>query len=309
MDYYLRSLGSRTFVEITKSEFDALERAKRLYGHIIRIEENFDAVMEDYAELEQALLHLGVRYMTFSQMDHADFHSMRNLIVRKILHLLSTARLYRHALRKDGKAALDNDHKLALLNEEFADGPNKPMPFRIVEALRNYSQHEELPISSMSAGAKWEESEDKKVRKERASYTIVPKIDAVRVSEERKLAADVKAALKELGSNAEMITHIRKYIEHLGSIHAVFRKLSEGDEKNWKSLIRGAIDQYHGKLGKDGEALLVLAIKEREEKGQEQIQLFNEFFDYHDKLRRKNRSQINLSRRYVKWTALDPAEN
>jgi hypothetical protein len=304
MSFALSSYGNRPRIEISGKTFATLKNAKEMYGQIIRVEENFDAVMEDYVELEETLLSLGMRYLAFRPADHVQFHSMRSVISRRMLHLLSTARLYREALLKHGKALFRNAGTFRRLEDEVLDAPSQPMAFRIVEALRNYAQHEELPISMMTIGSQWE-SFGSENDKDRAAYSIAPKIDAVRISNGRTIAADVRKALEELGSEAEMIGEIREYVERLGAIHSAFREMIKESEDLWARAMQDAMSQYLNALHDQKAPLVVYAIRKDGADTTDSIQLFSEFFEYRMYLRRKNGVQTNLSRRYVKWSGHD----
>ena len=81
MKFSLRSYGPRPKLDITIEEFRALRDAKALYGRLTRIEENFDAVIEDYVELEETLFNFGMRHLAFPiSEDNFQLNSMRSVI-------------------------------------------------------------------------------------------------------------------------------------------------------------------------------------------------------------------------------------
>ena len=163
MGCVLRKFGAGPNLEITQAEYEAIKNAKAMYAHLIRVEQNFDAVIEDYVELESTISNYAVRYFAFHLMDESDaFDAVQGTISRRVVHVLATARLYRDALCQHGKAVLKADGTFLEIETALKDAPNQPMSFRIVEALRNYSQHSALPISSMMAGSQWESSEAKR---------------------------------------------------------------------------------------------------------------------------------------------------
>lgn len=303
MQFALRKLGSTKLDEITKAEYEEIRTAKNSYSRIIRVEENFDAVMEDYVELEETLLHFGIRHLAFHSSNHLEFQNMRNVINRRLLHVLSTARLYRDALLKNSKALLKNDGSFQQIKEELEDSPRQPMEFRIIEALRNYSQHHDFPISGMTKASRWESDGNSKA-KERAAYFVSAKMDASAIARERTLASDLKEALLELGSDADIIVTIRRYIQHLGSIHSMFRELIKSKEKQWLKTMRDAIARGEGQpLQHEGLPDLVYVIGTNDDGTVHEIQLFEDFFSVLSSLRIKNGSQVNLSKRYVRWSA------
>lgn len=297
--FTLRRLGDQSQIDISEAEFETIKSSKELYSRVIRMEENFEAVLEDYAELEETLSHYGIRHLVFHQ---ADFQSMRNIINRRLLHLLATALLYRDGLLKHGKLLLKKDNAFQTLKSELTDSPNQPIEFRIVEALRDYSQHEDFPISEMSTTSQWEDNDKRK--KERGAHFITVNIDASAIGRRRNLAPDLKDALVKMGPKTEMIGHIRKYVEYLGSIHAVFRKLINAEEKRWEKIMRDAMNRFHLPPDIKGLPLVIFATK-KDSSGHE-IQLFEDFFDSLALLRTKNGTQQTLSKRYVRWSGLPP---
>lgn len=298
----LESLGTRPTIDISEEEFRTIDEAKNSYGHILRVEENFNAVMEDYVGLEEIILRHTLHYLAFRSGDHVSFQTMRNDINRSILHLLSTARLYRNALHKHGKVLLRKSGNVRALDRMLADSSDQPMSYRMVEALRNYCQHSDFPISSMSAGSRWE-MDAKSREKERAAYYVVPAMDAVSVSNDRRTACDVKEALLKEGPRAPFLGHIRKFVEHLGLIHSRFRDLLRESEQEWTDVMKTAIARYRNALKPDEKLLLVLAVS-REKTTANKVELFDELFEYRKYFSRKNGSQVNLSKRYVQWSEL-----
>lgn len=299
--FSLRRLGDRREIEISEKDFLAIKSSKESYFKIIQIEESFEAALEDYAELEETLSHYGIRHLIF--FHQAEFQSMRNVINRRLLHLLATSLLYRDGLKKSCKKLLKNAEDGESLRNELRDSARQPLEYRVVEALRNYSQHQQFPISSMSTTSQWEG--DDKAKKERGAHFISVNIDAIAIANERDIADDLKDALVKMGPNAELIGYVRKYVEHLGSIHGIFRKLINREEKIWEKTIRDAMNFPESPQSIKGLPLIVYATK----KGAvaiEEVPLFDEMFESLKVLRAKNGTQQTLSRRYVRWSGLQP---
>jgi hypothetical protein len=299
MEFILREYDTHTELGITRAEYQAIKHAKDSFFQVIQIEETFDALIEDYVELEETLLHFGIRHLAFSGGSHHDFHAVRHSVNRRLLHLLSTARLYRDSLLKRTKSLLDPEAFTKLKNE-LSDSEQQPMAFRIVEVLRNFTQHEEFPISGTSQNVKWEGNEIR--RKNRASFSISIRINAVELSKKRDLPDSVQEALRKLGSETEIIGYIREYIEHMRTIHGIFRDFVKTREEQWKVTMLEGI----GRFNKKPDPWLVIAAPKDVNNKNEEVQLFDEFFESLSILRKKNLSQANLSRRYLRWSGLPP---
>src|SRR4051794_32001181 len=127
VQFLLFRLGSSEPVEITRDEFDCIRTAKDSYGSIIGVENNFDAALEDYVELEETLFHFGARYLVFRSADHFDFDHARNTISRRLLHFLSMAKLYRNSLLRQAAKLFGKGNEFIALKIKLADSPNLPI--------------------------------------------------------------------------------------------------------------------------------------------------------------------------------------
>jgi hypothetical protein len=233
-------LGSSSRIRISKSEYEYIKNARSGLLEIVGAEEKFDSVMENFVELEQALLVLSLRHLTFLESDYKAYQAPRNTISRRILNLLSSSRLYRDALLQHTKRIV-GAKDARKIKDALRDGPQQPMNFRMVEALRNYSQHQELPIIGITFQSRREEEENKPSK---VSYSVEPLINAAEVGRRRDLAADVKAALRALGASVNPMSMIREHVEHIGAIHRQFRELVEGEETRWETIIAGGMARF-----------------------------------------------------------------
>ncbi|GMV61362.1 MAG: hypothetical protein AMXMBFR74_05310 [Parvibaculum sp.] len=292
-------------VEIDRGEYRKIRDAKAGLGEIVRSETKFDDMMENYVELEQSILGFSLRHLAFSLYSHLDIQIMREQISRRLLNMLATVRLYQDGLKGHSRRILTTSDSKAMLGI-LKDGSHQPMEYRIVYALRNFSQHVDPALTSIAISKGWDmlrNEEDERIKKDRAYHIVIPKIDCVRLSKERDIPSDVKAALEKMGPAADVMDHVRKCIEHLGEINSTFRKLAKPRADIWESILRQAMQRFVGAqpAGEKPPTVVFAGPTEIEKGSEERVEIFEEFFEYWKYLVRKNRSQVNFSRRYVQW--------
>src|SRR3954470_22853931 len=94
MPYVIRKmvLARTPLVEITKEEHSAVKPARAVINELIAVEEAFDAVMENYVELEQSIHGIATRHLAFVDRHYEEVAAPLNLIARRFANLLSSAR-------------------------------------------------------------------------------------------------------------------------------------------------------------------------------------------------------------------------
>ncbi|WP_338833567.1 hypothetical protein [Bradyrhizobium septentrionale] len=307
MPYVLRSMiiAHTVTIEITKEEYNATLRARAAMNELIAVEEKYDALMENYVELEETLHNFGIRTLAFVERRYEDTITPLNQVSRRVSNLLSSARLYRDALPQHAARLLGRKHsEVVRLQEELKPGnPNHPMPYRQMEAVRNYAQHVGPAINDIVIDRHWEPNEEN--QKGRHLCAILPRMDADAISRNKRnnheLAPDLRTSLAALGKEANPMPIIRKYVEHIGTIHAGFRETVKQLEKESEELMRGLLERYA--KAAPGETLVAVAVGLENENGivLEPQYLVEHRLDYLRYLRVKHLSAASLSLRYVPW--------
>lgn len=281
--------------KIDSGAFSSLRDAKKTIMEAMSGEEKFDVMMENYVELEKAIFDIAMDHLAFNNVLPSG--EIRRLTSRRLMNFLSSTRLYRHAiignLKRITRCGADVDKLRSLIN----DGSDVPIAYRIMEAVRNFSQHQDLPISGFLLSSEWEDVDSKDFR---SAHTAVPSISTAPIAEDRETPREVSDALSRLGPSIHIMPMVRKSLEHYGEIHDTFRKNIEVKIKASSDLINTTIaDAFVLK-----EPSIRLLIARAEDSGQrlDDFQLFPELIENLSALRRKNLSQVNLSRRYVRWT-------
>lgn len=298
-EFFLQDAGNNVYLRLGEARFRELHRARNVILEAIAVEENFDALLENYVELEETLFHLGMTHLAFGYRARYDFGDMRNLIGRRLLNLFASARLYRDALLRHASKMFGPGETSEKVTRAMADGPFQPMEYRLVEAIRNYSQHHSLPVSGLTLGSRLEKAD------ERLAYSITPMLNGTAIAAERKLPQEVKVQLLSLG-RTEVMPIVRKALERWSEIHEGFRRPAEELTKVSESQIRDAIRMVDSKqsleMGENSRVSNLALLVHRHGDSVDSVQLFTEPFEILGSFRTKNRSLANLSRRYVEWS-------
>lgn len=301
--FCLEDLGEKIVLNLTEAQFSSLKGAKAVIVECTGVEANFDAIVENYIELEETLFHLGMNHLAFGFEKKYTFDGMRNLVSRRLLNLFSSMRLYRDALARHAPRIFGRGSTSDKIEQTVVDGPNQPMPYRIIEAVRNYSQHESLPVSGLSLGSRWDRNDE---TTHRLAYSITPTLNGPDVGKKRGLPDDVKSALFALG-RAEIMPLVRQALEQWSAIHGTFREEAVDVIDKSEALIRKAVADVQGAASVANSEFAVnvpdvALLVRRNGETREETQLFNELLDILARFRTKNGSLVNLSRRYVEWS-------
>ena len=291
-------LSSDHTIRITKKEYEHIKVACTGIGEIIGIEEKYDAVMENFVELEQSILQLGMRHLAFSNMDYHELQQPRNVVGRRLLNLLSSARLYRDSLPQHCKTIFgDKDARLGQVKALLRDSPKQPMAYRVVEAVRNYAQHQEIPVY----GVTFHRASEGDGEERRSAHWLSFSLDALEVSRGRELSNDVRAELVSLGSKVDPMPLVRQYVEHVGTIQRAIREMIKGHDADWTGTITGGIRRFTRRFPKEKAIALAAGFQKPNGSISDAEYLVEEAVGYLKYLKSKNRSAVNLSQRYVKW--------
>jgi hypothetical protein len=300
MDYALCRLilGESASVKITMAEHSAIRSARDGLNGIVAVEEKFSLVMENYAELEQTLLTEGVRHLVFIQLDFTNLQELRNLISRRLLNLLAATRLYLDSLPRHAASLLGGDDPATTqIKTEPARLYDQSLSYRVMEALRNFAQHRELPIHAIMIGNEWENAPSGN----RMACSVVPSLDIEMLAGDAQFKSSVLQELRRMDRRIDVMPFAREYIERLGDIHAKFRGETNAREREWEAVIVTAMNRFKDAFPEVDLIGLAAVTMEDEILQGEPIQLFQQSIDYRQYLQQRTGTMANLSKRYVKW--------
>lgn len=303
MSYILRLfvLAHPESVPISQEFYEQIKEANSGLAAMLAVEEKFDAFMENFVELESTVLSLGARHLAFESRSNTQFFEHKNLISRRIANFLSSGRLYRDGLPQRVNQIFGRVHPEATaFNARLEDITNQPMAYRMVEVLRNYAQHNNLPVSGLTINHAKDVVEG--VTTGFASW-LEPLVNAAMLSRTRNLKDDVAAELASAGESLKVMPLLREYVEYVGGLHRSFRELIEDSERTWDATHQAARERYLAAY--PGRGLLSLGASKIDSHGaatSDRQYVPPDREGYRSFIRYKNLSTVNFSMRYVKWS-------
>ena len=146
----IAAFGNWPFIEIPLDEFHQIKTARSNLLMMLDIEEKFELLVENHAEYESTILGIVQRRMVRGDGTWATAMDDVLLINRRLANVLTAGRLYedhaKHAIStlygSDSDACVRVRTALALQYDQA-------LGFRVMEALRNYVQHQALPVAAI----------------------------------------------------------------------------------------------------------------------------------------------------------------
>jgi hypothetical protein len=297
MIYNLRiwAFGHGAGIELTEPEYSAIVISMDRIYTARDIEEKLDILLENFLEYERDLLSLSLRSSLFRTHDDHRVDLETQLINRRVVNLLSTARMYIDQVRHSVPKCLPPNSGLdleALFSAEY----DNHLEYRVAESLRNYSQHRSLPVHQVTWASAREETDS---ATSCLRFSLIPDFLIEELEEEGGFKASVLKELRDSGKpNFSLTLLLRRYVESLAAVHAQIRaSISEHVEKDHQ-VVHAALQRASHELRENLVGLVV-------SKGADAVHVDEHHFVNERSWRRreflvqKNSLLKDLSRRYA----------
>lgn len=293
MKYILRilALGKYPEIDLDKENFESIKRAKAALSDGLAMEANYEILISNYLDFETEILKQAAQLMIRYPLDYDDFFTSRIGFNRKLINLLTAARLYVDQLSSHvGGIIVGNtnikDHIKNLFSEEY----DKSLEYRFMEALRNHVQHRGLPVHwTQFKGSSDESGEDRKL-----VYSMELASQKAYLQEDSEFKKNV---LEELPDKVDLKASTRIYIEGISKVHVAFRKIVDGPLREARLVIEKAIKSYQKVHPDKFVGLHALCLEH--EKIVEDVPLLLDWDDIRLKLAKRNSELVNLRNRHV----------
>ena len=292
------ALGDKNRIALTHEEYAAARSHIRSIFEALEIEEKFDLVLGNYQEFEEELLRLGVSHVLYKTLTWHSLGEDRRILNRRINNLLSACRLYIDQLRHSLKA-MYGDPSPELLAMDTARGAEYDANFsyRLLEELRNYTQHRRLPVNAYSISQKVTVL----LPQLQVAHAITPQLTIKPVLEDEKIK---KSFLPELRAQPDVIDlkpHVRNYVESLANVHKKVRSIIDRDSGKWEETILGLCKRYKGENSEASDVgLYIMSVAEEEpETVQEKHAVFVDPLNSMRALQQTNTVAPNFSKHFV----------
>lgn len=284
------------------TEYQNIITAWRSITAILDVEEEWDSLVQNYIELEMALLQSAMHSMVLNHGSYHEYQDVRLGFARKLSNLLQTCRSYLdhtpHNLHKIEGGSY-SDQFAALTRTAHA----RHFGYRFMDALRNYAQHRGLPLHGASFNSSWT-GDVREGDKGLLQYSVAANVNLSEIRRDKKFSAKVLAEVDEL-QHLDIATLTREYIEGLGGVHEALREVLKEALTGWKATVRDAIARY---AAANNRSVLGLCVAEFDDRDtvKDRTSIFDDMLLRAEMMMRRNGSLVNLKRRYVTNEIISP---
>lgn len=231
MPYYIfkNTIDHPEKIEIKESEYLSAKAGREAIVERHKIETSFHCVCAAYHE---ALLYTFDQALTNSlyfRHDQSDLILISIEFGRKLSYFLSSSRLY---IETTPRQVPNIDHRIHIeeVKRIFSARYDASADYRIMESLRNFSQHAALPVHKSNHSASWDDD------RESLSYYVEFFFEYDSIKNNKKLS---KRSMKEIedSSPINLVRCLKYYFSDLCNIHREIRSMIEPTTGCARSLI------------------------------------------------------------------------
>jgi hypothetical protein len=292
MRYHLASqlINPTPQVDLTEEGFLKIKEAKKILRAALDIEDKYDLIISAYVDLEKDVLALTTENMVRFSSSYESFHETRTLVNRRLITILTAARLYLEKLPSTAVKCTNNQSTATEIDSFKSCEYGLHFEYRFMEALRNSVQHSNLPVHSVSHGFKRIEAETG-TNQYKSSY----------MANKSEFASDKnfkRTVFNELPEKIDLLFATRVYIASLSNIHIQTRALIKDSVDDARTIIEDQIIVYSEAINQNVFALE--AIKKSEAEIVESIPIMIDWDDVRISLVKKNGHLKNLEKRFIR---------
>jgi hypothetical protein len=291
------AVGAPGQIDISEAEFLNLKNDVKALVEVAGAEEKFAAFIDNYFEFEQGLLQEALHSMIYNDYLLEDPVKPKNTVNRRLLNLLTTVKLYLDSYPQHAKSLLPVGDGLEDLKEAPSRAYDRSLGYRVMEALRNYGQHESFPIHGWTVHHWWDESTEPSLH--RASVNPILRIEELAASKKFKKA--VVAELEGLDKPIELKPFAREYIEQLGAVHEEFRKATSALVREATDRIEHAVSRFVTEFPGSRKPIVALPVDERGLRAGDPVYLSAVVMEHLPRLKRRIGLLANYSKRRVEY--------
>jgi hypothetical protein len=275
----IASIGTWPFVEISAEEFERIKTARSRLLAVLDIEDRFELLAENYAEYESTILAVAQRRMV-RRHDDGWTAAMDDLLLmnRRLANVLMAGRMYEDQAKHAVSGVYGStSNTFTRLCAAFSEAYDESLGYRAMSALRNYSQHQGLPIG----GFHYQSERTSRDGQDLICFGVRPQLNiaALRAAEFKR---SVLAELESHEGHHNVTAFVRAFVGGIGHAHECIRELTRADVSECRRTINDVLSIGRTRIGQT----LGLAIVARDEEGNhpEVLEIFEDMLQRLDAL-------------------------
>jgi hypothetical protein len=204
---------------ISASEFDAIEMARTVLNELSSFEEKFYSLCQFYCEVERHIFSSTLEHMVFHLNDVPAIQSTGATFARLMSSFLSAVRLYNDSTKSHAVEISQNQVDLAVVESIRTTQYDSFFEYRLLEAVRNYSQHRSFPVHRSKYG--------RTIDGDEIHYNFYSDffISSAKLKQDKKFKASVLAELEQAGEEQSLKDALRAYFACICEMHMSYRHL------------------------------------------------------------------------------------
>jgi hypothetical protein len=283
-------------VSITDDEYHALREAVDALLHRIDVEEKFDAVIENYKELEAFILSQALdAVFSHNHLDQVSAQAPRSTTARKVLNFLSSARLYCSTVETHAKAITGDEASAATVKAAMSREFDASLSYRVMDALRNYAQHSALAVHSYVVDMRW--TDDRTLM----NHEFDPQIRVADLSADPNFKKTTLGQIADGPPKLNLKPMARDYMEALSSIHNDFRVATDGKIAAFSQRVEQAKKRLTDNTDIPDVGIALFEVDSEGYRKGEHTNLSRSLTEYLQYLTLKNRQLVNFSKRRISY--------
>lgn len=284
----MKVMGQNPIIDLTPEEFCKIKESRSILSASLALEQVYDFFTANLLEFEKELLSLSVDDMIYSDFTHNYFYSVNSAVGRRLANLLSSIRSFFDQAPRLFATCMADKNAIRVAKIYLSEQYDANDSYRVMEALRNHVQHQDVGVISNTIGA----ARDPTTR--HLAYMIAPYIRGKMLLDSKKTKALVRPDIKE---KMDVRLLVRSYAE---SISKVQKKLRQDSELSVKSA-REYLDQCVARYKAQGVPEVAGLVAEHKKNDQiaDSVPIFLQWDDTRKWLMSRNKSLGDFSKHYV----------
>lgn len=289
-------LGKSPIISITEDDYLDLQNCQTCLYELLLIEQKYDNIIENYLEYENYLMDVAHRNTVNRNFIWTSMRDASNTIQRKIMNLLNSSKAFIEQSMHHLKMILPDEPKSGEEYKSFiSDLYDNYLGYRVMEALRNHSQHFNFPAPHLSINMQ---------RVDRSTHnqlliSVTPSISVKDISKNKKFKRSILSEIKVIGDLADIKPLLREYVSCISRVLIFLRGITKDQKNHSDKKIMWALDKISNAVGETQISNPAAAISNEDGTMRAEVIINDELIQLREKYEEKNQDISHLARQFA----------